>query len=102
MKESRVFSGDVGSLDPRELFAFKIMELLDMGPKSFFLIKPESSSSSGAKICYIITLDVAYSDDKNVTKTFITDNYYKNGEMDEEKIEEIKLIKNFWQGALSN
>ena len=61
VKTSRVFGyDDIESIDPRELFAYKVLEHMELGPETRFIFKTGSSYPSGPKICHIVTNDVEY------------------------------------------
>jgi hypothetical protein len=45
-KISRIFSHNEKSIDPRELFAYKVLEYMELGPKTQFIFIPGSSSQS--------------------------------------------------------
>ena len=74
-KTSKVFGDDIKSIDPRELFAYKVLEHMELGPETRFIITAGSSNPSGAKICHIVTKDVAYSDKDDIQTVFFTDNF---------------------------
>ncbi|CAF0834081.1 unnamed protein product, partial [Brachionus calyciflorus] len=76
VKTSKIFEFDINSIDPRELFVYKVLEYMKLGPDTRFLIYAASSSSStGDRICRIITKDLEYKDNENITKKFFTDNF---------------------------
>jgi len=85
-KESKVFGNDINSIDPRELFAYKILEHMDLGPEVNFIITAGSSSFSGAKICNIVTKDAGFSENKEVQSIFMTDNFISEKQPCEEEI----------------
>ena len=69
-KVSKIFGDDTKSIDPRELFAYKVLEHMELGPETRFIITAGSSNPSGAKICHIVTKDVGYSNNKDITNIF--------------------------------
>jgi hypothetical protein len=94
-KTSKVFGDDIGSIDPRELFSYKVLEHMELGPETCFIITAGSSSPSGAKICNIITRDVAYSDKVDIQTAFFTDNFIT------EENTHINALKH-WHKSLDN
>ena len=74
-KTSKTFGYDTNSIDPRELFVYKVLEHIELGPETRFIITASSSNPSGAKICHIVTKDVGYSNYEDITNIFFTDNF---------------------------
>jgi len=63
-----------------ELFVYKVLEKLELGPKSNFIMTFLSISGNSTKICHIVTEDVEYSNDKNIRKKFFTDVYISSND----------------------
>jgi len=83
-------------INPKELFLYKLLEYVHLGPKTDFILHSFSTSRTGAHICYISTQDVAYTKITDKQKTFSTDNPNEHEEigMLEEKIEQCEEALN--------
>jgi len=74
---------------------YKVLEHMELGPEARFIMTADSSNPSGAKICHIVTKDVAYSNNEDIKNTFFTDNFIT------EEHQHIEALVH-WQKSLSN
>jgi hypothetical protein len=69
IKTTKILADD--SIDPRELFVYKVLEYMELGPETRFNFTADSSNPGG----HIVTKDVGYSNNEDITNIFFTDNF---------------------------